>query len=97
MAGRSEAVYSEGLAFTRHYEGPPADQAGAEERRKCRIIALFAERKTISGIRDEVAGEAPITGVAGEFGAIAEIFLVCSAVEALTAGGTEPGNTDPCA
>jgi hypothetical protein len=56
---------------------------------------LFAERKAVSCVGDEVTGEAPIARVASELGMIAEIFLFRPTIEAFPAGEAEPWHADP--
>ena len=97
MAGRTEAEDSEMLSIARHHQRTPADQAGAQQRRDGDIVAGLAERKTITGIRDEMRGKAAVARVTGEARAVAEVFPAASAIGTFAAGIAQPGNADPFA
>ncbi len=85
------------LSITRHDQRAPADQAGAQQRRDGDIVAGLAERKAITGVRDEMRGKAAVARVAGEARAVAEVFPAAPAIGTFAAGIAQPGNADPLA
>ncbi len=97
MSGRAEAVDAEPLRVSRHHQRPPADQAGAQQRRDRNVVAVFAERKGIAGVGDGVRGEAAVPRIAGEERTVAEIFHALLAEAADAAGVSEPGDADAVA
>src|SRR6266849_6688063 len=95
VPGCAEAIDAEPLRAARHHQRPPADQAGAQQRRDRNIVAVLAERKSIARVGDGVRGEAAVPGVSGEERAVAEIFHALLAETAGAAGISEPGDSDP--
>ena len=94
MPGGAEAEYAEMLSIPRHDKRAPADQACAKQRCDRDVVAGFAERKAIAGIRDEMRGKAAVARVAGEARTVAQILLAAPAIGTFAAGVTEPGNAD---
>ena len=97
VPGRAEAVDAEPLGVARHHQRPPADQAGAQQRRDRNIVAVLAERESIARVGNGVRGEAAVARVAGKERTVAEIFHALPAKPADAAGVSEPGNSDPVA
>ena len=97
VPGRAEAVDAEPLGVARHHQRPPADQAGAQQRRDRNIVAVFAEREGIARVGNGVGGEAAVPRVSGEERTVAEIFHALPAEAADAAGVAEPGDSDPLA
>ena len=97
MPGRAEAEDAEMFSLPRHDKRAPADQACAKQRCNRDVVAGFAERKAIAGVRDEMRGKAAVAGIASEARTVAQILLTASAIEAFAAGVAEPGNADPFA
>ena len=95
MSGGAEAIDAEPLGVARHHQRPPADQAGAQQRRDRNIVAVLAERESIAGIGNGVRGEAAVARVSGEERTVAEIFHALLAEPADAAGISEPGDSDP--
>ena len=95
MSGRTKTEDAEMLSIARHHQRTPADQARAQQRRDGDIVTGLAERKAITGVRDEMRGKAAIARVAGESRAVAEIFPAAPAIGTFAAGITKPGNADP--
>jgi hypothetical protein len=77
------------------FQGTPADQARAEQRRQRHIAARLAERKRKARVGDDRGREAAVTRVAGEERRIAEVFPLRLAIGTDAAGMAEPGNADP--
>ena len=95
MPGRAEAIDAEPPRAARLHQRPPADQAGAQQRRDRDIVAVLAERKSIAHVGNGVRGEAAVPRVSGEERAVAEIFHALLAETAGAAGISEPGDSDP--
>ena len=97
MSGRTEAKDAEMLSIpamtSERQPIRPAQSRGAMRD----IVAGFAERKAIAGVRDEMRGKAAVARVAGEARAVAEVFPAAPAIGTFAAGIAEPGNADPLA
>jgi len=94
MPGGAEAEYAEMLSIPRHDKRTPADQACAKQRCDRDVVAGFAERKAIAGIRDEMRGKAAVARVAGEARTVAQILPAAPAIGTFATRVTEPGNAD---
>src|SRR6266404_1469542 len=95
VPGRAEAIDAQPLRAARHHQRPPADQAGAQQRRDRNVVAVFAERESIARVGNSVRGEAAIPRISGEERTIAEIFHPLLAETADAAGISKPGDSDP--
>jgi hypothetical protein len=94
MRRRAEAIEAKIDPFAGHHERTPADESGAEQRRKLLIASCLAERKRIARVSDRMRGEASVARIAGEQRRVAEIFPPGAAIRASTVGMAEPGNAD---
>ncbi len=94
MSRRAKTVDAEFAAVASHHQGAPADQAGAEQRCKLRVLAVFTERKAVTRVCHQVGGKAAVPRITGEQWIIAEIFLTLPAIRAVPAGRPEPGNAN---
>ena len=66
MGGGAEAVEAERRPLPGHAVTAPADQAGAQERRRLRGIDGFRQRKAEARVGDRVRRVAAVAGIAGE-------------------------------
>ncbi len=80
MPGRAEAENAEMLSVARHDKRAPANQACAEQRCDGDVVAGFAKRKAIAGVRDEMRRKAAVARIAGEARAVAQILLAATAI-----------------
>src|SRR6185437_12422369 len=94
MGRRAKAIEAELSASASNNQRAPADQAGAEQRREVYIAATLGKRELIARVGERRGREAAISGVAGEKRAIAEIFMLATAIRANAAGVSKPRNTD---
>src|SRR5579864_136135 len=99
MSGGAEAEQSHALSFfdSGNANGAKADNAGAEQRRRMKVIQLWGNRKTKICAGKRVFGIAAVNGVAGECGKVTQVFHVAPAVSAGAVDAADPGNTNPAA
>src|SRR5262249_11508682 len=93
---RAEAVEPERSPLACHAIAAPADEAGAQKRRK-RCVVAVSQRETVARIGNRMRGVAAVTGVAGEQRGIAEVFAAAPAIPAHPAGMAEPRHPDALA
>ncbi len=75
----------------------PADQPGAQQRRRLRGVAIVGEAHGECGLGDDVGGVAAVAVVAGEGWIVAQVLAPLATIGAVTAGASEPGDANPCA
>ena len=97
VGGGAEAVDTERRALPRHPVAAPADQPGAQQRRRCGVVEPLGQREAIARIGDGVGGVATVSRVTREQRRIAEVFAVGAAIGADPAGRAEPRNADALA
>ena len=66
MPCSAEAINADRPPVASELERAPANQAGAEQRRRCDRIKIVGKRKDKIGFGDGVGGVASVAGVAGE-------------------------------
>jgi hypothetical protein len=66
MGGCAEAVEAERKPRPGHAIAAPADEAGAQQRRRFQGIELLRQRKAESRVGEDVRGIATVSGIAGE-------------------------------
>ena len=74
VRGRAEAVEADRPPVPGHFERPPADQAGAKQRRGRDRIEVLGEREGEGRVGDRMGGEAAVAGVAGEERRVAQVL-----------------------
>jgi len=97
MGRGAEAVEPDRPALAGQPQRTPTDQSGAEQGRQRHGIAGFAQWEGVAGIRNGGRGKAAVARITGEFGAVAEVFLLRDAIGAGAAGMAQPGDADPLA
>src|SRR5579863_4228724 len=90
MAGGTKAINSDRWAFAGHHQRPPANEASAQQGSKGGIVAIFAQRKAVARIGNQMAGKAAVARIAGEFRLVAKVFFLGTAVKAFATGEAEP-------
>src|SRR3984957_9270499 len=90
----AEAVNADRPPVPGELERTPADQAGAEQRRRRDRVEVVGQRKNKIRLRNRMRGVATVARVAGEQRRIAEVFLPSPAVGASPVGVAEPSDAD---
>ena len=91
---RTEAINAEPPAFSCHFQRTVSDEARAKQGRRLRIAVRVGDREREGRVGDGVIRETAVSLVAGEFGVIAEVFLVMRAKAAVAASVSEPAHAD---
>jgi hypothetical protein len=93
MGRRTEAVQADTPTIACHFQGTPADQTGAEQRRRGdRIVKAIGKR--VGRVSHRMSSEAAVAAVSSEDRPIAEILAMSRTIGADTACMAKPGNTD---
>src|ERR1700722_8481910 len=94
---RAETVNSDSFSCTGEPERTVADEPGAEQRRCRDIVEFRRNREAIALVGDGQLRIAAIDLVAGEAGAVAQVFVAAAAVVAHPASPAEPWHADAVA
>jgi hypothetical protein len=94
MPCSAEAIDADRPPVASKLERAPANQAGAEQGRRCDRVKIVGKRKDKIRLRDRVRGVAPVTRVAGEQRRIAQVFAPAPAKGASPVGVAEPSDAD---
>jgi hypothetical protein len=100
MSCRSKSIDSQAQyvrLFCGQAIGPVANQPSTHEWRSLCISIGRWHREAIPVVSNCIVSITPIQGIASELGIIAEIFLVLSAIAALSICISKPGNPDSLA
>ena len=97
MGRRAEAIDAEARRVAGHLQRAVADQPGAQQRRCFGVAVAFRQMEAVARVGDRVRGVAAVDLVAGEAGAVAEIFLPVAAIGAGAVGQPEPRHADAVA
>jgi hypothetical protein len=92
VGGSTETVEPERAPLARHAVAAPADQPGAQERRRLDVVGWSRQRKAEPRVGDSVRGVAAVARVTREQRRIAEIFPAAAAIGARLTGVPEPGH-----
>ena len=90
----AEAIDADRLPVSGELERAPADQAGAEQRRRRDWVEIVGKRKDEIGLRDRMGRVAAVAGVAGEQRGVAQVFASAPAIGAGPVGVAEPSDAD---
>jgi branched-chain amino acid aminotransferase len=85
------------LPVAGHLQGAPADQPGAEQRRRGHRVVKAIEREGIGRIGNDMGGKAPVAGEAGELRRVAKVLVTLGAIGTVAAGMAQPRNADASA
>ena len=93
VCGRAEAINAQPARVAGQPQSAVADQAGAQQRRQRRGIAI-GQREAVARVGDSEFGVTAVDLITGEARRIAQIFAAAHAEAALAASPAEPGYTD---
>jgi hypothetical protein len=97
MCRRSKPEQADALTLlnTSHTQRAESDNAGAQQRRRMKVVEFWRQRKHKVSARQSVLRITPRHGVTGECRPIAQVFHLVAAVPARSVGSTDPRNAHP--
>ncbi|GAA2831039.1 hypothetical protein GCM10010836_24970 [Aminobacter aminovorans] len=97
MRSSAEAINPKPLAATGFLQTPPADQAGAKQRRKRHWVSIGVQVESELSVNNDMAGEAAVAGITCELWLIAKIFTPSDAIGTLSASVPKPRHANTAA
>jgi len=96
-ADASARTHRRTVAKPRETQGSIADEPSTQERRRLDVAKALGKREAIARVGDGVFGVAPVQGVPGKLGVVAEVLAPFDAILATVTRPAEPRDANPIA